>query len=283
MVDTDPAKYSPLYKIKKLLLILRWFLGFPFKARNRSFDNFKFVPFLEYFRYGIYLLIYFVTHIYNGCTIMKVYGETNLILGMKKYFTDFLGFTVLDILVFWSVPYTSLISCTIYLFSFKKISSSFSDVCSVLTVINKNMCESSNLELETKKRHKFNISMKLFILEFILAMSILILYAVCFPMVLKDEIFMKSPLSLVDETIFIISVIIFTLCWVFPPITITADIVVCHMLEEMGETYLAWINLLVMHENQLPVKGELDEKTIDNSQLASNRYAQKDLNIFLNE
>ena len=206
---------------------------------------------------------------------MKVYGESNLILGMKKYFTDFLGFTVLDILVFWSVPYTSLISCTIYLFSFKKIFPSFSDVCSVLTVINKNMCDSPNLELETKKRHRFNISMKLFILEFILAMSILMLYAVCFPMVLNDEIFMKSPLSVVDETIFIISVIVHTLCWVFPPITITADIVVCHMLEEMGETYLAWNNLLEIHENQAPLKKEHNEERIDNNQLASTRYAQK--------
>ena len=208
---------------------------------------------------------------------MKVYGESNPIIGMKKYFTDFLGFTVLDILVFWSVPYTSVISCTIYLFSFKNISPGFSDVCSALTSINKDIYQSSDLVAKSKKKSNLNISIKLSILEFILALSILILYAICFPMVLNDEIFTKSPLSIVDETIFIISVIIHTLCWCNPPITITADMVVCHMLEEMGETYLAWNTLLEIHENQLPVKDELDgmnlKKTMDNDQLASDRYA----------
>ena len=78
------------------------------------------------------------------CTIMKLYHtESNPILGMKKYFTEFLGFTVLDILVFWSCPYTSVISCTFYLFSFKKISPGFSDVCGTLTSINKDIYESS--------------------------------------------------------------------------------------------------------------------------------------------
>ena len=49
------------------------------------------------------------------------------------------------------------------------------------------------------------------------------------------------------------------------------------MLEEMGETYLAWNTLLEIHENQLPVKDELDgmnlKETMDNDQLASDRYA----------
>ena len=216
---------------------------------------------------------------------MKVYGESNPIIGMKKYFTDFLGFTVLDILVLWSVPYTSMISCTIHLFSFKKIYPSFSDVCGVLTSINKDIYKSSDLVTRNKKKANLNISIKLFILELILALSILTLYSIILPMVLKDELFMKSPLSVVDETIFIISVIIHTLCWCNPPITITADMVVCHMLEEMGETYLAWNTLLEIHENQLPVKSELDgmnlKETMDNSQFASERYALKYFEIFI--
>ena len=93
--------------------------------------------------------------------LMKVYGETNPIIGMKKYFTDFLGFTLLDILVLWSVPYTSMISCTIYLFSFKKISPSFSDVCGVLTSINKDIYESSDLVARSTKKSNINISIRM--------------------------------------------------------------------------------------------------------------------------
>ena len=208
---------------------------------------------------------------------MKLYHtESNPILGMKKYFTEFLGFTVLDILAFWSCPYTSVISCSFYLFSFKKICPSFSEVCGVLANINKDMYESLNLGTENKKRQNLNISTKLFIQQLILAMSISILHAMMFPMVFKDELFKKSPLSLTDEIILTMSVIIQLLCWTYPPITATADIVVCHMLEETGETYLAWNTLLEIHENQLLEKTDIDDRNpndkSDNSESCSERY-----------
>ena len=276
MVDTEPAKFSPLYKIKRLLIILRWLLGFPYKTLNKSFDDFKFVPILEYFRYGLYLFIFFACEIYFFLTIMKVYTESNPIIGMKKYFTEFLGFTVLDILVLWSCPYIGFISCTFYLFSFKKIYPSFSEVCGALTNINKDIYESLKQGTENKKRKNLSISTKLFILQLILAISISILHAMMFPMVLKDELFKKSPLSLTDEIFLTLSVIIQLLCWTYPPITISADMVVCHMLEETGETYLAWNTLLEIHENQLPEKTDIDNGNpsdiIDNSESCSERY-----------
>ena len=85
MVDIEPAKFSPLYKIKRLLIILRWLLGFPYKTLNKSFDDFKFVPVLEYFRYGMYLCIFFACQIYINFILMKVYKESNTMTTHHQY------------------------------------------------------------------------------------------------------------------------------------------------------------------------------------------------------
>ena len=205
-----------------------------------------------------------------------MYTESNPIIGMKKYFIEFLGFTVLDILVLWSCPFTGVISCTFYLFSFKKIYPSFSEVCGDLTNINKDMYKSLKLGTENKKRKNLSLSTKLFIQQLILAMSISILHVMMFPMVLEDELFKKSPLSLTDEIFLTMSVIIQLLCWTYPPITISADMVVCHMLEETGGTYLAWNTLLEIHENQLLEKTDIDDRNpndiLGNSESCSERY-----------
>ena len=51
---------------------------------------------------------------------------------------------------------------------------------------------------------------------------------------------------------------------------------VCHMLEEMGETYLAWNTLLEIHENQLLEKTNIDDQNpndiTDNIESCSERY-----------
>ena len=122
MLEKHEVTFSPLFRVKKILLILRWLLGFPLKARNQQFNEFKFYPILEYTRYATYLAIIFAANFYNMYSFMELAHLSNPLEVYKEYFITLLGFTMLDIFVIVTIPYITFISTAFYLNSFKKMS-----------------------------------------------------------------------------------------------------------------------------------------------------------------
>ena len=54
---TDPRKYSPFYKIRRTLTVLRWMLGFPLQKKNEYYTEFKFISWLEWLRFTVMFLL----------------------------------------------------------------------------------------------------------------------------------------------------------------------------------------------------------------------------------
>ena len=138
MSANDQHQFSPFFKVRRILLFLRWPFGFPLKAKNIAFNEFVFQPCLEYTRYSLYICCFFLTGFYLSYLPIK---ENNIesLLEAKTKVMESHGYTLLDICVIYTIPYTTLMSSFFYFTSFKKAVTSISKVCSYLTSLNKEL------------------------------------------------------------------------------------------------------------------------------------------------
>ena len=259
MSKKDPARFSPLFKIRKILLFLRWFLGFPLKPKNKEFNEFLFQPCLEYTRYSVYLAFFFLTASYNLYSLMKLGHLNNPLEVITKFYTEIFGYTLLDIFVIMTIPYTNIISNTFYLRSFKKVVTRFSQICIDLTNLNKELNESvDKMSTGRKTGTNMRISIKLFLSGFFIALLVIILYCVPSATVIEKNLeeFTNSHITDVEKYIYMVNIIVFTCCWVYPCITISADLIICEILEQTGEMYLHWNKILTNYNERFQLSSD---------------------------
>ena len=269
MLEKDEVTFSPLFRVRKILLILRWLLGFPLKAQNQQFNDFKFYPILEYARYAIYLAIIFAANFYNMYSFMELAHLSNPLEVYKEYFITLLGFTMLDIFVIVTIPYITFISTAFYLNSFKKMAENISRVCKVLTNLNKVLHQSVHLQTTYKKNTGLRLSYKL--LFFGSFTSILVLIAYCGSLyIVMEDVATEYAMSQAHRWIFFVIAIVLGCCWVYPSMTMSADFIVCHILEETADVYLIWNGLLSLYKRKLEKSNHLKQpKNCDLQQICN--------------
>ena len=72
---TDPREYSPFYKIRRTLVVLRWMLGFPLQKKNEYYTEFKFMSWLEWLRFTVMFLLPFSSLFFVLIVILIVDGN----------------------------------------------------------------------------------------------------------------------------------------------------------------------------------------------------------------
>ena len=124
--DLLEYKFSPLYRVRKVIFILRWCLGFPLKAKNVAFDEVLFRPCVEYARFCAFLLSFAVS---ISFVLFKVKESNNLesFGAAYNYYYRVVGFTAYDSIAVLSAPYTNMLATVFYLIAFKNNVSSISD------------------------------------------------------------------------------------------------------------------------------------------------------------
>ena len=121
--DLVSYPFSPLYRIKRALIILRWCLGFPLKARNIGYNELIFEPFVEYIRYLFFLFVFVISFSSLTCPMVRT-NNIDLIFKRHEQYLISIGFTSFDILVAFTLPFMSMLSTSLYLNSFRKKCSS---------------------------------------------------------------------------------------------------------------------------------------------------------------
>ena len=258
MLENDEVKFSPLFRIKKIFLTLRFFLGFPLKPQNNEFSEFKFVPCLEYTRYSIYIAIILVSHFHNFYSFMQIAQLSNPSEVYTEYFTRFLGFTMMDILVINSMPFIAWIATGFYLNSFKNMDSWISDICKNLSKLNKDLHESEILRTTYKRAGGIRLSHKLIIFGSMISVIAFVTYCAALHVVMK-AIANEHPMSQAENIRFIFFNVIISYSWIYPVMTMSADLIVCHTLEETSEVYLIWNKMLLHYKIKLEAIYDLNE------------------------
>ena len=290
MTYKNERSSSPLFRIRKLLMTLRWLLGFPLTVTNNEFNEFVFKPGLEYARYALYLVFGCVIFGYSIYTLMKDNGSNNLFRTIQKQFTNVFGFTKLDVFITGTMQYVTLTSNTIHFVSFKKSANDLTRICLNLTNLNKDVCDLSedNLEVQAKKswhQTKLSISIKLFIFEFAIGCMILASYSGALLSALEEGLLLPDHLDHLEQYMFVAVCVTALLYFVFPTVSMSADLVICEILENTEKIFLRWHDILSTYNERLLENNlEVDTGTFKdtNQEVIQDKHKNREKKRYLN-
>ena len=131
---------SPFFKVRKILILLRLFLGFPLKPVNNEFVEFAFKPCLEYPRYAMHMFIAAGAAFFTSFLFMKNGNHSDPfaanLAALRK-----MGLSLLDMSVMQFIPLVSYVSCFFYIHSFKKLVKNINKISIALSCLHKELVQ----------------------------------------------------------------------------------------------------------------------------------------------
>ena len=125
-----------------------------------------------------------------------------------------------------------------------------------MTNLNKEIYDLSedNIDVQEKKsgqRSKLSISIKLFILEFSIGCMILASYSGALLTALKEGMLLTGHLDYLEQYMFVAVCVTSWVYFVFPTVSMSADLVICDILENAGNTFMRWHDILSAYNERL--------------------------------
>ena len=250
---------SPLSKIKRTIFILRLLIGFPLKSHNEDFNILTFNPWMEYPKYALYSMIFLVPHIYYLYVFSTIDSNKNVFETYITYMAETLGYSMLDTMIVTWIPLVCFTSTTFYMISFQKQAEGISKVCLEMSNVKEAVGELTLKLREPKPKSKMTFSDTM--LLSMVSLSLLILILFIFSTFQSMDEFLSNYLSSSNNQLLLLklNIVIYSCCWVYPTISMSADILTCHILEEMGDLYLGWNKALAFNNkfcNELELSAE---------------------------
>ena len=242
-------QYSPFFSVRKILFLLRCTFGFPLNPKNGAYNDFVFNSWLEYSRYILYICIAFTSYI---CVIFLHLKNSNIETPIRfmRHNSRILGISLLDVFIINTIPFTNLISTMFHMRSFKKCAKNLNKICKGLTQINSALCTRQRETLFVSYSHNWCKKSIVFVsigvvLSTISLLLILSQWMTTFTILVKENLMSQE-----DLVPFCIATTIWTLCWIYPCISISADFITCHLLGEIADCFEAWKLLLRFKERK---------------------------------
>ena len=239
----DHRQFSPLFGVRKLLTSLRWSCGFPLKPINNAFNQFVFPPWLEYIKFALYIVVWWMGNSYVFILIMKNQHVTNPVIAFLDIFIS-MGYSNLDIIVFTCMGFITQASNMMYLYSFRKGAGNISKICLHLTDLNRELFDQlMKINYMTNlTSHRQSLKCPAFgCLLSILGSSML----TSFWLFMVINVLFKDTQVHIAEML-ILGVVVFTTNVIngYSPMAISADVVVRHLLSEVGNAFVKWSRVL---------------------------------------
>ena len=231
MQNLEDHEFSPLYKVRKLLLIFRWSFGFPLRPINGKLTEFSFRPLWEYGRYSLYFFITSLLSLYMNYILMKLENTTNPLRAMQLTFNK-RGFSTLDLTIYLSVPIVSLSSSWFCLNSFRRGHDGINKISRYLTHIKKELYIAAGGNPHfTSYRPKSNYTYVFFALILVLVTLSGLLSTAFWYITLHDGR-SEQEVSKTDTIIFCLSMFLNWTLATYPVMSFSGDFLVCYLLEE---------------------------------------------------
>ena len=242
--------FSPFLKKKSLILIscMRLSLGFPLTPADKTYDSFEFKPVYELIRLFIYLGILAGTGVINFVVLYNVSeNKTNPLFMFNERLKNF-GFTGLDIAVLSSMPCLNIASNIFYLISFKTVVKRLNKISLLLSSLNNDLYRllGNDLfdDLEVRARPRGFKHYLPQIHASLIPVTAATLMTISFSIIAFEDDF--TEFSSAQKILYSGALGIFSLCWIYPPVAVSADFLVCFLLnsaKEICEKYQAAILL----------------------------------------
>ena len=237
-------------------------LGFPLKPTNEALNHFEFNPLLEYARHALFLCIPMLPTAYLAYIHMKQTQIWNPILAMMENITG-VGISDLDFACMMGLPVINLVSNSIYLVSFKNQPFGLNRICNLLTEINKEIWDAAGGLKDTSKSQILILYGRLIYIIGIFTLAVG-MYASCWSAVIlenySDSGKLIHKLLLTEKVLFCFFITIFYGSVVYPPMSISTDFVVCHLVNETKESFDKY-KLTIKSRNKHDCYGRYEKKS----------------------
>ena len=243
MSKNNPINFSPLFGIRYLLFILRWCLGFPLTIIGPNYNEFLFKLHLECTRFFLYLFIFSASAFYVIYIIMKRHNFNNLVEAYTYYFKS-VGFTSFDSLVVNFLPYTNILASCFYFCSFRKHATRISKICVLLTDVKMTISIISRRSGISSKYNTFKAPVRLMVCGISIASVFQIAFVIAYFAASQNGTLSSPLITNVEKCLVLIAFVIYDFCWVYPPMAISADLLIYHLLKEISDIFLKWNTIL---------------------------------------
>ena len=236
MLNKTERSFSPFYKVKKQLWVLRHIFGFPLTATNNDFDDFRFNSLLEIFRYLVFWILFCCSSSYGFYTSYKCTNELNPMRSLEKVWGG-IGLSFLDVGVVTAIAPINHFCNLFYIFSFRNGVIGINRISKNLTKLNEEchgiLVGNTNVIIKTKKA-QCNIQLRNFFI-FIIALIAAIMMAYSW----ESMMFKKYPniLSFGEKASFVVILTLTSLVYIYPPMAKSADFVVGFLLDETNNAF----------------------------------------------
>ena len=246
--------YSPLYKTRRTLRILRWTCGFPLQSKDDSYTVFRFVTSIEIIRLIIVFLILRIDYLYVVAVFLIYDGSLS---SVRTFYEDaFNNFSTsrtvqITMLIWQSFVLISLLACII---AFKCNAESITLYCKTVSRVKSEM--SARLVKKTsKKEQKRCCTMegpeKTIIYQQIINLTASILSGIWVyhfffaTMNTKFTSYLGNSFSLVYPVMMVFE----TFILVFGPISCAVELIICQLINSLSGAFDDWIELLRFHSD----------------------------------
>ena len=251
MSSTPKQQFMPFFKVKAQLKCMRLSLGFPLKAEDESLVSYEFGKCLEMMRYLMYLIIVVGSCL---CCILLLFTADRKTNNCWTMFTDDLksyGFSGLDIAVISLLPVLNIISNTIHLISFRSEAKKLSKVNAMMSLINEDLHKLLGNDLFDSFENKSALKGWNLVVFFLYISLIPMVASAMISVALSAIIFQSKSgeLSMAKKVMFTTFYSIFTVSYMYPPTSASADFVVYVLLKEAKGLCEKFKIAIVLREN----------------------------------
>ena len=244
--------YSPFYKIRKTLVLLRWTFGFPLQAKDESYTEFRFVSWLECLRFLVVCLMPVVCYVYWLIVLLVVDGNLQNLVNVYKESYAICSLNEIDqiLLCLWNI--SAVVMSFSYLLLFKYNTRSINKFCDEVTNIKSKVTDTLfNEEEEARRTQCITIqsSEKLIIFGQIFNALTSLLYGIGNNNIKEHHIennidIIRYPYGSNVQLVYPYMRTIQVFFSLFGPMSCAVELIICQMVNTVSDLFKDWETLL---------------------------------------
>ena len=276
----DIKNYSPFYKVRRTLILLRWVLGFPLKPTDDSFTSFVFIPRIEILRFFAILSFPIILHAYSFLSFYTLDEHLENYVELYKGIYYHYSQRTMDHIVVINWTVVIFIFLHINFFAFKNNTTAINEFCNEFCSVKSNLVslvKQHGLKEADEKEVKRNLE-KIQYSEYLLIYGqILNVLATClFSTWLHEVIQLISNgrqfpiLQGMSYFIFFLLYFLQVSSTLFGPTSCAVEVMICQFINETAILYEDWNKLLsVPHQSKIYM---IDKLQVDDYPKRRKRY-----------
>ena len=243
----DYSHLSPLYKIRKVLKFLRFFVAFPLSVKDDGYTEFIFRPHVEWAKLIVMLSTIVIVFSPSVMVFTKVRRNQTEVEEINKFF-NYSGLSSFDIFVGMSFIPINTVSMICHFMSFRNACANLSNVCRTMDETKNDIArlniiaQNGDNTKQSRLEHENGLMnmMKIYICNVISSVcQIYVSYTIFF----SGRMF-GDWLSTKEKVLVIVSYVVYLIRFGYPLISATSEYIITIILYDITNSFEDWSSII---------------------------------------